>query len=39
MLNSEQKRKYLDLLMSYETNSNWLNNFYEYKNKLVPSKI
>ena len=39
MLNSEQKRKYLDLLMSYETNSNWLNNFYEYKNKLVPPKI
>lgn len=39
MLNDEQTKKYIDLLINYESNPNWLNNFHQYRKSLIPNKI
>lgn len=39
MLNDEQTKKYINLLINYENNPNWLNDFHQYRKSLLPSKI
>ena len=39
MLNEAQKKKYIELLMDYKNNPNWISNFYNYKNSLLPKKL
>ena len=39
MLNEEQKTKYLNLLMDYEKNPRWVEDFYKYKDSLMPQKL
>ena len=39
MLNEEQKTKYLNLLMDYEKNPRWIEDFYKYKDSLMPQKL
>lgn len=39
MLNEDQKTKYLNLLMDYDKNPRWVEDFYKYKDSLMPQKL
>ena len=39
MLNEEQKTKYLNFLMDYDKNPRWVEDFYKYKDTLMPQKL
>lgn len=39
MLDETQQKKYIDLLLSYDSHKSWLQEFLQYKDSLLPKKI